>query len=236
MKIGFIGAGNMASAIVEGMVQKGFSKPENIYLYDIATEKVQAFAEKIGAHALSDPQEVIKTVDTLILAVKPNVFETDQPIRIVRVMPNMNAMVGEGAAAVCGNPSATKEDVATIIDLFNAVGKAWPLEEKYFSIFTAIAGSSPAYTFLFIDSIARAAVKNGLPKNIALEMATQAILGSAETLAYSKENPWELIDRVSSPGGTTVAGIVELEDNAFISTVIKGIDATIRKDEELGKK
>lgn len=164
------------------------------------------------------------------------VFETDQPIRIVRVMPNMNAMVGEGAAAVCGNPSATKEDVATIIDLFNAVGKAWPLEEKYFSIFTAIAGSSPAYTFLFIDSIARAAVKNGLPKNIALEMATQAILGSAETLAYSKENPWELIDRVSSPGGTTVAGIVELEDNAFISTVIKGIDATIRKDEELGKK
>ena len=260
MKIGFIGAGNMASAIVEGMVQKGFSKPENIYLYDIATEKVQAFAEKIGAHALSDPQEVIKTVDTLILAVKPNVikgvlleakdailqndplivsiaagtsteaiyevFETDQPIRIVRVMPNMNAMVGEGAAAVCG----------TIIDLFNAVGKAWPLEEKYFSIFTAIAGSSPAYTFLFIDSIARAAVKNGLPKNIALEMATQAVLGSAETLAYSKENPWELIDRVSSPGGTTVAGIVELEDNAFISTVIKGIDATIRKDEELGKK
>lgn len=79
-------------------------------------------------------------------------------------------------------------------------------------------------------------MKNGLPKNIALEMATQAILGSAETLAYSKENPWELIDRVSSPGGTTVAGIVELEDNAFISTVIKGIDATIRKDEELGKK
>ena len=75
MKIGFIGAGNMASAIVEGMVQKGFSKPENIYLYDIATEKVQAFAEKIGAHALSDPQEVIKTVDTLILAVKPNVIK-----------------------------------------------------------------------------------------------------------------------------------------------------------------
>lgn len=79
-------------------------------------------------------------------------------------------------------------------------------------------------------------MKNGLPKDIALEMATQAILGSAQTLAHSDENSWTLIDRVSSPGGTTVAGIVELEDNAFISTVIKGIDATIRKDEELGKK
>lgn len=270
MKIGFIGAGNMATAIVEGILQNGFSQPEDIYLYDIATEKVQAFAKKIGAHALKDPQAVIQTVDTLILAVKPNIikgvllaakeaifandplivsiaagtstealyeiFETDQPIRIVRVMPNMNAMVGEGAAAVCGNSAATEEDVNQIIELFNAVGKAWPLEEKYFSIFTAIAGSSPAYTFLFIDSIARAAVKNGLPKDIALEMATQAILGSAQTLTASQENPWTLIDRVSSPGGTTVAGIVELEDNAFISTVIKGIDATIRKDEELGRK
>ncbi|MEG0373601.1 MAG: NAD(P)-binding domain-containing protein, partial [Enterococcus sp.] len=161
MKIGFIGAGNMATAIVEGIVQKGFSKPEDIYLYDIDSEKVQAFAGKIGTHALKDPQTVIQTVDTLILAVKPNVikgvlldakeaiiandplivsiaagtstealytvFETDQPIRIVRVMPNMNAMVGEGAAAVCGNSAATEEDVNQIIDLFNAVGKAWPL-------------------------------------------------------------------------------------------------------------
>mgnify|MGYP005983789081 CR=1 FL=1 len=145
MKIGFIGAGNMASAIVEGMIQNGFSQPEDLYLYDISTEKVQAFAKKVGAHVSTDPQEVIQTVDALILAVKPNVikgvlleakeailqnnplivsiaagtstetiyevFETDQPIRIVRVMPNMNAMVGEGAAAVCGNAAATKEDV-----------------------------------------------------------------------------------------------------------------------------
>lgn len=166
MKIGFIGAGNMATAIVTGIIQKGFSQPEDIYLYDISTKKVQAFAKEVGAHALENPQEVIETVDTLILAVKPNVikgvlltakdailkndplivsiaagtstetiyevFETNQPIRIVRVMPNMNAMVGEGAAAVCGNTSATQADISTIIDLFNAVGKAWPLEENIF--------------------------------------------------------------------------------------------------------
>ncbi|GCF94390.1 pyrroline-5-carboxylate reductase [Enterococcus florum] len=270
MKIGFIGAGNMASAIAEGVVKNGFSQANDLYLYDIATEKVQTFADQLGAHAVIDPLELIQTVDLLILAVKPNVikgvleeaksailanqplvvsiaagtstealydvFKTDQPIRIVRVMPNVNALVGQGAAAVCGNSFATKDDVETVIALFNAIGKAWPLDEQYFSIFTAIAGSSPAYAFLFIDSMARAAVKNGLPKDIALEMATQAVLGSAEMLKDSNENPWTLIDRVSSPGGTTVAGLVELENNAFIATVIKGIDATIQRDQELNQK
>lgn len=270
MKIGFIGAGNMASAIIEGILQQHFSHPQDIYLYDISIEKAQSFAKQKEIQAVADLQALIQKVDTVILAVKPNVvqevllaaknpiletqplivsiaagtstetlyenFQTSEAVRIIRVMPNMNAMVGSGAAAVCKNEYASEKDLKTIVDLFNAVGKAWPLEEKYFSIFTAIAGSSPAYTFLFIDSIARAAVKNGMPKDLALEIATQAILGSAETLADSQENPWTLIDRVSSPGGTTVAGIVELENNAFISTVIKGIDATIQKDQELNKK
>jgi pyrroline-5-carboxylate reductase len=162
-----------------------------------------------------------------------DIFETDQPVKVVRVMPNVNAMVGEGAAAVCGNPFASKEDVSLIVDMFNKIGRAWELEEKNFSNFTALAGSSPAYAYLFIDSIARAGVKNGLPKDIALEIATQAVLGSAKMIEKSKENPWTLIDRVCSPGGTTVAGLVELENNAFISTVIKGIDATIEKDLDL---
>lgn len=162
-----------------------------------------------------------------------DIFETNQPVKVVRVMPNVNAMVGEGAAAVCGNQFAAKEDVSLIVDMFNKIGRAWELEEKNFSNFTALAGSSPAYAYLFIDSIARAGVKNGLPKDIALEIATQAVLGSAKMIEESKENPWTLIDRVCSPGGTTVAGLVELENNAFISTVIKGIDATIEKDLDL---
>lgn len=130
-------------------------------------------------------------------------------------MPNMNAMVGEGAAAVCGNTAClTKEDVAVIIDLFNAVGKAWPLEEKYFSIHSNRRQLSCVYIPIYRlhRSCSR---ENGLPKDSALEMATQAILGSAQTLANSDENPWTLIDRVSSPGGTTVAGIVELEDSTL---------------------
>jgi pyrroline-5-carboxylate reductase len=267
LKIGFIGVGNMASAIVEGIVAKEFVSGSQVYLFDILTEKVQQFAGTLGAHAMNSPEEVIANVDVLVLAVKPNIvrtallnakegilekqpllvsiaagttteaiydiFETDQPVKVVRVMPNVNAMVGEGAAAVCGNPFASKEDVSLIVDMFNKIGRAWELEEKNFSNFTALAGSSPAYAYLFIDSIARAGVKNGLPKDIALEIATQAVLGSAKMIEKSKENPWTLIDRVCSPGGTTVAGLVELENNAFISTVIKGIDATIEKDLDL---
>ncbi|HPJ00847.1 MAG TPA: pyrroline-5-carboxylate reductase [Enterococcus sp.] len=267
LKIGFIGVGNMASAIVEGIVAKEFVSGSQVYLFDILTEKVQQFAGTLGAHAMNSPEEVIANVDVLVLAVKPNIvrtallnakegilekqpllvsiaagttteaiydiFETNQPVKVVRVMPNVNAMIGEGAAAVCGNKFATKEDVSLIVDMFNKIGRAWELEEKYFSNFTALAGSSPAYAYLFIDSIARAGVKNGLPKDIALEIATQAVLGSAKMIEESKENPWTLIDRVCSPGGTTVAGLVELENNAFISTVIKGIDATIEKDLDL---
>ena len=267
MKISFIGAGNMASAIAKGALKKQFIAAENLYFYDIQVEKTAAFAQEIGAHAVASPQEAIAVADLVILAVKPQfvqaalleakeaildkqplivsiaagttiaelyqLFETTQPLRLVRVMPNMNALIGAGAAAVCGNAFASPEDIQTVLSLFRAVGQAW--EEQYFSIFTAIAGSTPAYAFLFIDSIARAAVKNGMNKELALEIATQAVLGSAQTLANSTENPWTLIDQVSSPGGTTVAGIVELENNAFISTVIKGIEATILRDQELAK-
>lgn len=270
MKISFIGAGNMASAIAKGALKKQFIAAENLYFYDIQVEKTAAFAQEIGAHAVASPQEAIAVADLVILAVKPQfvqaalleakeaildkqplivsiaagttiaelyqLFETTQPLRLVRVMPNMNALIGAGAAAVCGNAFASPpEDIQTVLSLFRAVGQAWELEEQYFSIFTAIAGSTPAYAFLFIDSIARAAVKNGMNKELALEIATQAVLGSAQTLANSTENPWTLIDQVSSPGGTTVAGIVELENNAFISTVIKGIEATILRDQELAK-
>ncbi|EOL49235.1 pyrroline-5-carboxylate reductase [Enterococcus phoeniculicola] len=269
MKIGFLGAGNMASAIVEGIIKKEFVKADEVYLYDILTDKVQAFAASLGAHAVAEPKELIETVEVLVLAVKPNVikgvldasketiqqnsplivsiaagtpldalyevFETTNPVKIVRVMPNVNALVGEGAAAICGNDFTTKEEVSLIVEMFNAVGQAWELEEHYFSNFTALAGSSPAYAYLFIDSIARAGVKNGMAKDKALEIAAQAVLGSAKMIIESQENPWTLIDRVCSPGGTTVAGLVELENNAFISTVIKGIDATIAKDQEMSK-
>ncbi|QED50242.1 pyrroline-5-carboxylate reductase [Cytobacillus dafuensis] len=270
MKVGFIGTGNMASAIIKGMINNEHTKAEDIFVFDVDTEKMHLFASETKMNACASSEEVVKLTDILILAVKPNQFEVvlsplkelikdNKPLivsiaagtsiekiqklieagndqAIIRVMPNVNAMIGEGAAAVCGNKAASKEQVNFVLGMFNAIGMAIELPENHFSTFTAIAGSSPAYVYLFIDSLARGAVKNGLPKDLANKIAAQAVLGSAKMILESNEDPWVLINRVCSPGGTTVAGLVALEDQAFISTVIKGVDATIKRDEELMKK
>lgn len=270
MKIGFVGTGNMASAIIKGVIEKDFIKSENIYLFDVMTDKVTEFSKEIGANVCRSNDELIRSVDVVVLSVKPNIIEkilnetreliiekrpllvsiaagtpieklsaflrSKEEISIVRVMPNVNAMIGKGAAAVCGNEFASKEQVSYVQNMFQSLGMAWTLPEKDFSNFTALAGSSPAYAYLFIDSIARAGVKNGLSKDLATQIAAQAVLGSAAMILESAENPWTLIDRVSSPGGTTVAGLIALEDEGFISTVVKGIDATIIKDIELNSK
>lgn len=268
MKIGFIGAGNMASAIIKGIITQKQINPRDILVSSLETPEFLKLVGDTCVSRCSSNQEAAEQAEMLILAVKPNVIpqvlEEISPILvkrkplvvsiaagttleklqnlagknvpIVRVMPNVNAVIGEGAAAVCGNKFATEAQVDEVLRLFKAVGKAWKIEEKDFSNFAAIAGCSPAYTYLFIDAISRAGVKNGLPKDLATQIAAQAVLGSAKMVAASDENPWGLIDKVCSPGGTTIAGLAALEDRAFLSTVMQGIQAAIDKDEELQKK
>ena len=270
MKIGFIGTGNMATAIIKGIVAKEFMTSKQVYLLDVDRSKAELLAKELGANVVESIESLIEAVDFVVLAVKPNIIEqvlkeakemievkkpvlvsiaagtqtdkiyrfldTDAEVPIIRVMPNVNVMVGKGAAAICGHDFATDQQLEFIVEMFESVGKAWRVAEEDFSNFTALAGSSPAYAYLFIDSIARAGVKHGLPKQIATEMAAQAVLGSAEMILATGENPWTLIDQVCSPGGTTVAGLLALEEEAFISSVVKGIDATIAKDKELNDK
>lgn len=153
--------------------------------------------------------------------------------KLVRVMPNMNVTIGRSVSAICSSSAVSATEEALVADLFRAVGTTYIIEEKDFRNFTSLAGCSPAYTYLYIDAMSRAGVKNGLPKELATKVATEAVLGSAELLLQSEESPWELIDKVCSPGGTTVAGLVTLEDEGFMSTIIKGLDATIKRDQEL---
>lgn len=154
----------------------------------------------------------------------------------VRVMPNVAAQVGVGAAAVCGNEASTEEQVAAVVELFEAVGTVERLEEKHFGTFTALAGSSPAFVFQFIDSLARAGVAAGLSKAQSVRIAAQAVAGSG-TLAREEfaegVSPQDLVDRVSSPGGTTVAAMIELDEAGFSSAVVRAARAVIRRNEEL---
>ncbi|QIL45687.1 pyrroline-5-carboxylate reductase [Vagococcus coleopterorum] len=270
MKIGFIGAGNMAQAIIKGLVASETVTGDAIYLTTSTVEHSQEVAGQLGVHALASNEELAKTVDYLILAVKPGVIPTvltdlsailstkDLPIisiaagltladlanlvptnpqqKFIRVMPNMNVTVRMGVSAITANTFVEEQETFTAQTIFDAVGSTYLIAEKDFRNFTSLAGCSPAYTYLFIDAMSRAGVKNGLPKALATKIATEAVMGSAALLSATEdETPWDLIDKVCSPGGTTVAGLVSLEEDAFTATVIRALDATIKRDEEMTK-
>ncbi|MDR1638479.1 MAG: pyrroline-5-carboxylate reductase [Clostridiales bacterium] len=156
-------------------------------------------------------------------------------VATVRVMPNLNCGILQGAAAICANEFTTPSQKQEVLNLFNSIGMAIELEEKLFSPFTAIAGCAPAFVYLFADSLARGAVKLGMSKKQALQVASAAIAGSANNILVSKEHPWELIDRVCSPGGSTIEGVTHLLDNGFESAVIGAVVASAMKDKGMGK-
>ena len=148
-------------------------------------------------------------------------------------MPNINAAVGEAVSAFCGNKNATEKDLAFAENMCKSFGTAVSLPEKHFPLFGVIGGSSPAFAYMFIDSLARAAVKNGMPKNQALEICAQAVLGSAKMILESKEHPMELADKVCSPGGTTIEGVLSLRENGFEAAVARAVQAAVEKDKLL---
>lgn len=269
MTIGFIGAGTMASAIVQGIVARGVVAARDVVVHDPHGAASATLAERLGVRVAESNEALVDAVDTVVLAIKPQVFEQVLPPLapalaengtlvvsiaagtslarvaellgahgaaqpVVRVMPNVNAQIGAGMAAVAGNAVATAEQVGSVVELFRAVGDAIELPETSFSTFTAIAGSAPAYAFLFIDALARGALKAGMPKALATRIAAQTVLGSARTILETGEHPWELVDKVCSPGGTTIAGLMALEDGGFVSTVVDSVTATIERDRELG--
>lgn len=266
MKIGFIGAGNMATAIIRGLIHKEVVATKDIFISSANFQHAQEVANAIGVTPCETNQDVVRNTDILILAVKPNILPivlpeisvlvkeqksvvvsiaagvtleqlatmlnlAEQPI--IRIMPNVNVSVEAGVSAICCNENVVEKDFKTVQGLFEAVGSVYELQEKDFSTFIGLAGSSPAFVYMFIDAMARAGVLNGMPKKVATEIAAKAVLGSAKRLLEGDENPWELVDQVSSPGGTTVEGVVTLEKAGFVSAIIDGVDATIKKDQKM---
>jgi pyrroline-5-carboxylate reductase len=214
-KLGFIGCGNMATAIINGAVSKGFVKGENVFVFDVDGAKTSALKEKYGLNICDSAEMVAQSTSVTVLAVKPQVFPTVLPqikasveknntaivsigagktleyigsflsedTPIVRVMPNINAKVGASMSGVCRNKNATDELLEYVKSLCEAFGNVIELDESMFPLFGVIAGCSPAYSFMFIDSMAREAVKNGMKKDEALKICAQAVLGSAKMTA-----------------------------------------------------
>jgi pyrroline-5-carboxylate reductase len=156
-------------------------------------------------------------------------------LKIVRVMPNTPALVGEGMAAICPNDEVTKEDLIGITKIFESFGKAEIVNEKLMDVVTGVSGSSPAFVYMFIESMADAAVLDGMPRDKAYIFAAQAVLGSAKMVLDTGLHPGVLKDMVCSPGGTTIEGVAALEEKGFRNAVISAIRKTTQKSIELSK-
>jgi pyrroline-5-carboxylate reductase len=155
--------------------------------------------------------------------------------RIIRVMPNTPAFVLEAASAICPGPRATQEDMATAVLLFNSIGQSVVLDEKYFDAVTGLSGSGPAYVFTFIEALIDAGLKVGLNRSAAELLVMQTVLGSVKLAMQSKEHPAQLRAMVTSPGGTTIAGLHELENAGFNGIIMDTVEAATERSKELGK-
>lgn len=266
MNIGFLGIGNMGGSILKGFLSNKIDG-KNIFVYDIDTLKVEEFKQKFNINVCYNYEELVKNVDYLILAVKPDIILkvvddlkgylsiykpiiisiaagistnsiykiiNNDNIGIVRIMPNINAEISLATSAYC-YINIKDEHIEQVVNLFKSIGTVFYIPEEKFSIFTAIAGCSPAYVYLFLDSIAKGAQKMGLNKKDAIQIAIDVTIGSANMLKHSGKHPWELIDNVCSPGGTTIEGICTLEENNFQQSIVKAIENTIKKDISLNK-
>ena len=155
--------------------------------------------------------------------------------RIIRVMPNTPAFVLEAASALCAGPRATQEDMDTAVALFNSIGKSVVLDEKYFDAVTGLSGSGPAYVFTFIEALIDAGLKVGLNRSDAELLVMQTVLGSVKLAMQSNMHPAQLRAMVTSPGGTTIAGLHELEAAGFNGIIMDAVEAATKRSQELGK-
>lgn len=265
MKIGFIGCGNMASAIIKGIITNSGVDSGNILVYDICSSAVDKVENAFGVSVCENESDVAENSDIVFLAVKPNVISSvikkidnsvkekqpliisiaagktidflencfDSNARIIRVMPNINAKVGESMSAYCFNSLAADEDKKAVETLLLSFGKVMCLEESSFPLFGVLGGCAPAFTYMFIDALARAGVKNGMKKDDALKIAAQTVYGSAKMILESDEHPFKLIDNVCSPGGTTIEGITSLQADGFENAVHNAVDKALDKDKKL---
>lgn len=264
--IGFIGGGNMASAMISGIISSGLVTPVNIIASDKIAASIEHLKSTYGIETTLSNTYVAKNADIIILSVKPYLYDTvireirddvtDQKIvvaiaagqtieriegafgksiKLVRTMPNTPAMVMEAMSAIAPNENITDDDLAAILNIFESFGKAELVPESLMDAVTGVSGSSPAYVFLFIEAMADAAVKDGMPRAQAYKFAAQSVLGAAKMVLETGKHPGELKDAVCSPGGTTIAAVAKLEEGGLRNTVISAQNACTAKSKELSK-
>lgn len=264
MKIGFIGAGQMARAFAAGIVESGVSTPADITISDPNPESVAAFQAAVGSVAVSDcNSDCAVGQEFLVLAVKPQMFDgaaasivlkdSDTTVisvmggvtidtitnalstsRVIRVMPNTPCLVGAGACGLAASPDVPEAQVESVTGLLRSMGVCVEVPEPMLDAVTGLSGSGPAYVFQFIQAMADGGVLTGLARPVALQLAAQTVFGAAKMVLESGDHPIVLSDRVASPGGTTIHGLQALAEGGMSAAVIDAVEAATFRSQELG--
>lgn len=266
LKLGFLGAGQMAIALAKGWQAAGLISASSCIASDPFVPARTRFQEQTGCASTADNREVVSKSDVLILAVKPQTLPAllDEirhvvagkhlivsiaagiPLarladgllgnyRLVRVMPNTPCLLGASASGFAAGPGAKSDDVALVQKLFNAVGTAFALPEPLLDAVTGLSGSGPAFVYVMIEALADGGVRMGLPRDVATELAAQTVYGAARMVLETHQHPGVLKDAVTSPGGTTIAGLHALERGGFRAAIMDAVEAATRRSTELGK-
>ncbi len=263
--IGFIGGGQMAEAMIKGLLVSDLSSKMLISVCEPLDSRNQHLRKQYELETVADPAELCSSADIVILAVKPQVMpvvlgqirasvercliitiaaglpismyeeqlDIAQPA-IVRAMPNMGALVQQGATALCRNVHVSDSDFAFARTLFETIGSAVIVAESLMDAVTGLSGSGPAYVFSFIEALIDAGVKVGLGREVSQNLVLQTIFGAVELARTSGKHPAQLRDLVTSPGGTTASGLHVLENEGFGGTIISAVEASCNRSIVLG--
>lgn len=265
-KLVFIGAGNMAEALVRGILKRGDLTIEknNLLVTDVDLKRLRVFNEELGIKGLSDNKEGIREADIIVLSIKPQMMvnvlteisdilnpaqkiisiaagitttfiESKLSIKIpvIRVMPNTPALVGHGIAGICKGKYAQDEDLELATVIFEAVGKVVVVKENLMDAVTALSGCGPAYIFTLVEVLTDAGVSLGLTRDISLTLTIETVEGAIKMLKETNQHPAVLRDKVTSPGGATIAALNVLEEKGIRTAFIQAVMTAANRSKEL---
>lgn len=263
MKLCVIGTGNMARAVIGGILKNGILTEEDMIASNPRRESLDALQALYSVEGETDNARAVRAADVIILAVKPQKYDEvidgiadaasgklivslaagrsiarirdrfARNVRIVRVMPNTPALIGEGMIAYSAGDDVKSEELSFIRELLSSLGRVIRVDEGQMDAVVAVSGSAPAYVFMMIEAMADAAVGLGMPRAQAYEMAAQTVAGSAELFLQSGKHPGELKDAVCSPGGTTIEAVRVLESRGFRQALIEAMRACGEKSAQM---
>lgn len=267
LRIGFLGAGKMATALARGWIAAGLLSPANCRAADPVAVARQTFTDETRGETTTSNRDVVEASDLLLLAVKPqNMAEVLADVapavgprhlvvsiaagvtlgqiaaglgpdtRLIRVMPNTPCLLGASASGYAPGSSATADDIALVDRLLNVVGTAVRLPEHLLDAVTGLSGSGPAFVYAVIEALSDGGVRVGLPRDVATKLAAQTVLGAARMVLETGLHTGVLKDQVTSPGGTTIAGLHALERGGLRAALIDAVEAATKRSQELGGK